>query len=139
MVSAKELQEALCHSLVHIEKGTRGISSLVGELPWHYATDYLNIAYRANPQAIAARLPESLAPGPEPDMAYVAFSKWWSLWDDQPDMAFMDPERIHYPGWRDTPPVGLEGITEFPWSHLICGIWNTQTRTGSAACDVKTA
>jgi hypothetical protein len=24
MVGAKELQEALCHSLVHIEKGTQG-------------------------------------------------------------------------------------------------------------------
>jgi hypothetical protein len=45
-----------------------GISSLVGELPWHYATEYLNIAYCADPQAIAARLPEPLAPGPEPDM-----------------------------------------------------------------------
>ncbi len=73
-----------------------GISSLVGELPWHYATEYLNIAYRADPQAIAARLPEPLAPGPQPDMAYVAFSKWWSLWDDQPDMAFVNPERTHY-------------------------------------------
>jgi hypothetical protein len=47
--------------------------------------------------------------------------------------------RLYLPRWRDTPPVGLEEITELPWSHLICGICNTRTRTGSAACDVKTA
>src|SRR5262249_30248697 len=63
-----------------------GVSSLVGDLPWHYATEYLTIAYRADPAAIAASLPEPLAPGPEPDLAYVAFSRWWSLWDNQPDM-----------------------------------------------------
>jgi hypothetical protein len=73
-----------------------GISSLVGELPWHYATEYLNVAYCADPQAIATRLPEPLAPGLEPDMAYMTFSKWWSLWDNPPDMVVMNPERTHY-------------------------------------------
>jgi Acetoacetate decarboxylase (ADC) len=56
-----------------------GVSSLVGDLPWHYATEYLNIVYRTDPAAIAAYLPEPLAPGTEPDLAYVAFSRWWSL------------------------------------------------------------
>jgi hypothetical protein len=46
-----------------------GVSSLVGDLPWHYATEYLTIAYRTDPAAIAAYLPEPLAPGPEPDLA----------------------------------------------------------------------
>jgi hypothetical protein len=43
------------------------------------------IAYRTDPAAIAAYLPQPLAPGPEPDLAYVAFSRWWSLWDNQPE------------------------------------------------------
>ena len=73
-----------------------GQSSLVGDMPWHYGTEYLNIAYRADPDSIAAYLPEPLQPGPEPDMAYVAFSKWWSLWDNQPDMAYVNPERTQY-------------------------------------------
>jgi len=74
----------------------RGISSIVGDLPWHYGTEYVHIAYRADPDAIAAYLPEPLTPGPEPDRAYVAFSRWWSLWDNQPDMAFVCPERTQY-------------------------------------------
>jgi hypothetical protein len=32
-----------------------GVSSLVGDLLWHYATEYLTIAYRADPAAIAAQ------------------------------------------------------------------------------------
>jgi Acetoacetate decarboxylase len=74
----------------------KGLSSLVGEMPWHYGTEYISIAYRTDPEAIAAYLPKPLEPGPEPDMAYVAFSKWWSLWDNQPDMAFTNPERTQY-------------------------------------------
>lgn len=73
-----------------------GTSSLVGEMPWHYAAEYVNIVYRTDPAAIAAYLPEPLEPGPEPDIAYVAFSKWWALWDNQPEMAFTNPERTQY-------------------------------------------
>jgi acetoacetate decarboxylase len=73
-----------------------GKTSLVGDLPWHYGTEYLNIAYRADPDAIARYLPEPLEPGPEPDRAYVAYSNWWSLWDSQPEMAFVCPERTQY-------------------------------------------
>jgi hypothetical protein len=45
---------------------------------------------------IAAYLPDPLAPRSEPDLAYVAFSRWWSLWDNQPEMAFTNPERTQY-------------------------------------------
>jgi Acetoacetate decarboxylase (ADC) len=68
----------------------------VGETPWHYATEYITIAYYTDPGAIASYLPEPLAPGPEPDIAYVAFSQWWSLWASQLDMAFTNPERTQY-------------------------------------------
>ena len=73
-----------------------GKSSLVGDMPWHYGTEYLNISYRADPDRIATYLPEPLLPGPEPDVAYVAFSKWWSLWDNQSDMAYINPERSYH-------------------------------------------
>lgn len=69
---------------------------LVGGVPWHYGTEYINIMYRTDPDAIAAYLPEPLAPGPEPDLAYVAFSKWWSVWEPQLDMPFVNPERTQY-------------------------------------------
>ena len=55
-----------------------GTSALVGEMPWHYGTEYLNIAYRADPAAIKPTARTARA-RPEPDMAYVAFSKWWAL------------------------------------------------------------
>jgi acetoacetate decarboxylase len=74
----------------------RGISSVVGDLPWHFGTEFLNIVYRTDPQAVAAFLPEPLAPGDEPDRVCVSFSKWWSLWDNQPDMPFINPERTWY-------------------------------------------
>ncbi|MBM3680209.1 MAG: acetoacetate decarboxylase [Actinobacteria bacterium] len=73
-----------------------GRSSLVGDMPWHYATEYLTIAYRADPAAIAAYLPAPLEPGPEPDMAYVAFSRWWSVWDGDRELAVTNPERTQY-------------------------------------------
>ncbi len=43
-----------------------GTSSLVGEMPWHYATEYLSIAYRTDPAAVAAYLPEPLEPAQNP-------------------------------------------------------------------------
>jgi len=73
-----------------------GKSSLVGNFPWHYGTEYLNIAYRTDPDEIAKWLPEPLEPGPEPDMAYVAFSKWWSVWDKGEDLAYINPGRTQY-------------------------------------------
>ncbi len=73
-----------------------GRAALIGAPPWHYATEYLNIAYRADPASIAACLPEPLEPGPLPDRAYVAFGRWWSLWDGAPDLAYTNPERSQY-------------------------------------------
>lgn len=74
----------------------KGISSVVGNPPWYYGTEHLNIAYKADPNAVAAFLPEPLGPGDEPDMVYVSFSKWWSLCDNQLDMPFVNPERTWY-------------------------------------------
>lgn len=73
-----------------------GSSSIVGDLPWHYGTEYLNILYRADPDVIAGYLPYPLEPGPEPDLAYVAFSRWWSVWEESKEMASINPERTQY-------------------------------------------
>jgi hypothetical protein len=73
-----------------------GRSSLVGHLPWHYATQYLTIVYRTDPEAIASFLPEPIELGPHAGIAYVAFSKWWSLWENEKDMAYINPERTQY-------------------------------------------
>jgi len=74
----------------------KGVSSVVGDLPWHFGTEFLNVVYKTDPNAIAAYLPEPLEPGDEPDRVCVSFSKWWSLWDNQLDMPFINPERTWY-------------------------------------------
>lgn len=74
-----------------------GKSALLGDFPWHYGTEYLNIVYRTDPKKIEAWLPKPLELSKKnPDIAYVAFSKWWSVWDDCPEMAFINPERTQY-------------------------------------------
>jgi acetoacetate decarboxylase len=73
-----------------------GRSSIVGPYPWHYGTEYLNILYRTDPEVIASYLPYPLEPGEEPDLAYVAFSRWWSLWEEDSDMPWLNPERTQY-------------------------------------------
>lgn len=70
-----------------------GRSSLLGDYPWHYGTEYINIAYRTDPEKIAAWLPKPLElSNRNPDIAYVAFSKWWSVWEDCKEMAYINPE-----------------------------------------------
>ena len=73
-----------------------GRSSLMGPPPWHYATEYLNILFRVDPARVRPFLPEPLEPGPDPGMGYVAFSRWWSLWEERPDLAATHPERTQY-------------------------------------------
>lgn len=73
-----------------------GKSSVIGNFPWHYGTEYLVISYKADADEIAKWLPEPLMPGPEPDMAYVAYSKWWSVWENGEDLTYKIPERTQY-------------------------------------------
>lgn len=73
-----------------------GKSSIVGPFPWHYGTEYISIVYRTDPNEISKWLPEPLEPGPEPDIAYAAFSKWWSVWDKGEDMPVINPGRTLY-------------------------------------------
>lgn len=86
-----------------------GESSLVGDLPWYFATEFLNIVYRTDPKAIEAYLPDPLKPGAQPDRVCVSFSKWWSLWDNQLDMPFINPERTWYTETVVWVPCSFEG------------------------------
>lgn len=72
-----------------------GKSRVVGDLPWHFGTEHLCIAYRTDPAAVAAYLPEPLMPGNQPDLVIVDFGKWYSLWDEV-DMTGNYPERTRY-------------------------------------------
>jgi acetoacetate decarboxylase len=73
----------------------KGISNVVGPLPWHFGTEHMCIAYRTDSAAVAAYLPEPLEPSSEPDLVIVDFGKWYSLWD-QPEQAIINPERTWY-------------------------------------------
>lgn len=73
-----------------------GKASLLGAYPWHYGTEYLNIAYCVDPDAVKRWLPEPLELGDHPDVAYVAFSKWWSVWEAAKDLPAVNPERTQY-------------------------------------------
>ena len=74
----------------------KGISSVVGDMPWHFGNELLNIVCRTDPASVAAFLPAPLEPGDPPDRVVFSFSKWWSLWDNQKDMPFVNPERTFY-------------------------------------------
>jgi acetoacetate decarboxylase len=73
----------------------KGISNVVGSLPWHFGTEHMCIAYRSDPAAVASYLPEPLEPSSEPDLVIVDFGKWYSLWN-QPEQAIINPERTRY-------------------------------------------
>lgn len=72
-----------------------GVSSVVGNLPWHFGTEHLGIVYRTDPDVVASYLPEPLEPGKYPDRVFVEFGRWHSLWD-QTDMTYVNPERTYY-------------------------------------------
>ncbi len=72
-----------------------GKAAAVGGLPWHFATEHLCIAYRTDPRAVSAYLPDPLFPGIDPDLVIVDFGRWYSLWD-QKELAATHPERTRY-------------------------------------------
>ncbi|MGI6448858.1 MAG: acetoacetate decarboxylase family protein [Desulfitobacteriia bacterium] len=74
----------------------QGIATVVGDLPWHFGTEHLGILYKTDPDVVASYLPEPLEPGENPDVVFIEFGKWFSLWDSQLDMQFVNPERTWY-------------------------------------------
>jgi len=73
-----------------------GKSSIVGDYPWHYSAEFFFVVYESDPDVIAKYLPEPLKPGAYPNRVSMSFSRWWSLWDNQLDMAYVNPERTQY-------------------------------------------
>ena len=72
-----------------------GTASLVPSPPWHYAGDFLLIEYWADPDAVAAVLPEGLEPFPEdPGRAAALFIDWQSCTDARSEL--LDPSRSQY-------------------------------------------
>ena len=61
----------------------------------------MQIAYRVDPDAVAKWLPEPVELGDHPDVAYVAFSKWWSVWED------VSVPFISLSPWEATTPVSF--------------------------------
>jgi len=91
-----------------------GASSVVGDLPWHFGTEHLGIIYRTDPKSIKKFLPEPLKPGENPDLVFVEFGKWYSLWDNELDMPYINPERTVYNEtviWVGSSYKGEEGKT----------------------------
>ncbi len=74
----------------------QGISGVVGDLPWHFGTEHLDIVFTADPKAIASFLPKPLQPGETPDRVILSFGKWWSLWENGLDLPAVNPERTWY-------------------------------------------
>ncbi len=73
-----------------------GVAAVVGDMPWHFGTEHLGILYRSDPDVIASYLPDPLEPGQDPDIVFVEFGRWFSLWDNQLDMGSINPERTWY-------------------------------------------
>ena len=72
-----------------------GRASLVPPPPWHYIGDFLVIEYWADPDAVAAVLPEGLEPYPDdPGRAAALFVDWQSR--SEAGAELLDPARSQY-------------------------------------------
>ncbi|HEY7965503.1 MAG TPA: acetoacetate decarboxylase family protein [Solirubrobacteraceae bacterium] len=93
-----------------------GSASLVSAPPWHYAGDFLVIEYWADPQAVAAVLPEPLEPyGSDPGRAAALFIEWQSASDGGREL--LDPVRAQYCEFFIVVSASLDGelVTSCPY------------------------
>lgn len=74
----------------------KGKAQLVGGFPWHFSMDIMAFNFRTDPDEIKKLLPEPYEPSIEPDSAYVWFMDALSVWEDDKDMIFVNPERTMY-------------------------------------------
>jgi acetoacetate decarboxylase len=72
----------------------QGGASLVPPPPWHFSGEALGIDFRADPEAIAAALPEGLEPRGDGSASFV-FCDWSSAADSDPRV-IADPARGQY-------------------------------------------
>ena len=71
-----------------------GRSSIVPRPPWHYVGDFLVIEYWAEPDAVAALLPDRLSPHPDPGRCAAIFGDWQTSSDGGDQL--LDPSRSQY-------------------------------------------
>jgi acetoacetate decarboxylase len=72
-----------------------GRSSIIPAPPWHYVGDFLVIEYWADPEAVAAVLPDGLSPFPDdPGRCAALFVDWQSCSDSGEEL--VDPVRGQY-------------------------------------------
>ncbi len=107
--------------------GPAGQSSIVDDPPWHFASDVIQVVYRADPEAVRAVLPPPLEHGPEPDRVTVRVTEVISVGDHDPDLAYRQPEATQYGEAIVTVPCqyrGEAGVylpfiwTDHDWSML---------------------
>ncbi len=76
--------------------GPEGKSGIVDHPPWHFASDVIQVVYRADPEAVRRVLPPPLEPGPEPDRVTARVTEVISVSDGDPDLAYRQPEATQY-------------------------------------------
>jgi acetoacetate decarboxylase len=78
-----------------LPRSPEGRASLVARPPWHYVGDFLVLEFWADPDAVAAVLPEGLEPyADDPGRAAALFVDWQSCTDDRGEL--VDPARSQY-------------------------------------------
>ncbi len=78
-----------------VPRSPGGRAGLVPPPPWHYVGDFLVLEYWADPDAVAAVLPQGLEPYPDdPGRAAALFVDWQSRSDDGGEL--IDPARSQY-------------------------------------------
>jgi acetoacetate decarboxylase len=76
-------------------RSPEGRASIVPEPPWHYSGDVLTIEYRADPDRVAALLPEGIeAADEDPGAVALIWADWQSCRDDGQEL--IDPIRSQY-------------------------------------------
>jgi acetoacetate decarboxylase len=78
-----------------VPRSPEGRASLVPRPPWHYVGDFLVLEFWADPDAVAAVLPEGLEPyADDPGRAAALFVDWQSCTDSRREL--IDPARSQY-------------------------------------------
>jgi acetoacetate decarboxylase len=76
-------------------RSPEGRASIVPAPPWHYSGDVLTIEYRADPDRVAALLPEGVEPAQEdPGAVALVWADWQSSSDGGAEL--LDPVRSQY-------------------------------------------
>lgn len=71
-----------------------GRANIIPAPPWYYSGTLLTVEFKANPDAVAALLPEQLEPADDPGLCTVTFADWQSCSEDKHEL--LDPYYAQY-------------------------------------------